>query len=149
MCSKELPLEHWRTGVDRKFNKCGKPIKNDNKGFPDLLICFAGLMIGAECKSKNGKPTEHQLAVKERFERSGAMYIVVRSVTDLCASLQEIVLHTLPIEIADPFVRELGRVLELIQSKHKKYFPVDQLPPSASEVDSDNVVELDRWRKSR
>jgi hypothetical protein len=144
-CSKFLPLDHWRTGVDQKFSG-GKRVRNPNKGFSDIMVIFCGLAVCIEAKrSKGGKVSDDQLSFCDRVVGAGGMYFIVRSVTELKQCLQGIVLQRLPTEFAEEYLQVLQMCEDHVQSKHKKYFPSVPSHTSEPEVDIDNVVEFPRY----
>lgn len=145
-CSKFLPLDHWRTGVDQKFAN-GKRVRNPNKGFSDIMVIFCGLAVCVEAKrSKGGKVSNDQIDFCDRVVKAGGLYFIVRSVTELKQCLQGIVLQRLPAEFAEEYLRVLQMCEDHVQSKHKKYFPSVPSHTSELQVDTDNVVEFHRCR---
>ena len=52
-------------------------------GFPDLLVIFAGRVIGIEVKSEKGRQSEAQKGVQKSFEDNQSEYYVARSIDDV------------------------------------------------------------------
>ena len=51
-------------------------------GIPDLLILHEGLLIGLEVKTATGRQSPEQKAIEAEFKAAGAVYEVVRGVSD-------------------------------------------------------------------
>jgi len=66
MCGSHFPIQHWRIPVEGRWLG-GKSIGNELKGFPDLLICYRGLFVGAEAKSTTGKLSTEQKYMHKRI----------------------------------------------------------------------------------
>ena len=56
-----------------------------NRGFPDVIACLkpGGRMLAIETKSKDGKLRPEQEAFRREFEAVGALYVVIRSPSEL------------------------------------------------------------------
>lgn len=88
--SEFLPIDHWRIPVEiRRVN--GVVVRNELKGFPDILVCYRGIFIGVECKSEKGKLSVVQKLVQNRIVNGMGQYVVVRSLGELSEHLAEIV----------------------------------------------------------
>lgn len=145
--SRYLPLDHWRTGVDQKFSATGKRRPNPMKGFSDFLVVLCGLTICVEAKrSKGGTVSPGQLEFRDRMLAAGGIYIIVRSVTELRSSLQEIVSKHLAGDFAPQYLQALQKAEESVRSRHRKYFSDAPLPTSEPATDTDNVVVFRRTR---
>ena len=59
-------------------------MKNPNKGCPDILAFKKGFTnLAVECKSDKGVQSDEQLEWGKRFEESGGIYILARSLDDV------------------------------------------------------------------
>lgn len=52
-------------------------------GTPDILLCYNGLFIALEVKTKTGRATENQLKVIEDVRKCGGIAEIVRSIDDV------------------------------------------------------------------
>ena len=78
----------------------GKSIGNELKGFPDLLICYRGLFVGAEAKSTTGKLSTEQKYMHKRISSSDGAVFVFRSLDELIQGLQQTAERQLSHQIA-------------------------------------------------
>ena len=87
-------------GSSRKKKKVGKTtisiegqrLKMEGvvAGVADLIVIYAGRVIGFEVKTKTGKMSKSQKDWKPVFENAGGVYFVVRSIDDVCDALQSL-----------------------------------------------------------
>ena len=54
-------------------------------GWPDIIAVLppTGRLLGVECKAEKGKQSPSQVAMGERIEEAGGLYVVVRTVQEL------------------------------------------------------------------
>lgn len=138
--SKVVPIEHWRIPVEGRAMG-GRCIANENRGFPDILICYRGYMIGAEAKAPKGKQSENQKKMQSRFKHSQASYFVFHSLDELVSNLQEIALQ---IPRSDSASLDTIRILEVkdrLCSKPQIRRLYDLSQASVAEVDTGNAEE--------
>jgi len=60
-----------------------KTIQCNERGVPDLLLCYRGEFIGLEVKSDTGKATKIQLAQMQRIRAAGGTAEIVTSIEDV------------------------------------------------------------------
>lgn len=63
------------------------------KGMPDIFCLINGRFYGLEVKNEKGRLSEDQIKWKERIEKAGGAFLLVRSVDDLWKleeSIQEV-----------------------------------------------------------
>lgn len=63
-------------------------IKNNKKGTPDILVCYSGIFIGFEVKTKTGKQSPYQKIAEQRIKNASGKYFIVRSVSDVVNTLE-------------------------------------------------------------
>lgn len=56
-------------------------------GTPDLLLCYKGIFIGIEVKSKTGRLSDSQIEIGLCIESSGGIWGVAKSLDDVRAIL--------------------------------------------------------------
>ena len=68
-----------------------RPVQFGYPGSPDILAVVppSGRFLGVECKSETGRQTEKQRAFQGVMERSGGVYLLVRSAAEMEAMLRE------------------------------------------------------------
>lgn len=77
-----------RSGTGSFKTEKGGYFKTGSAGSPDLLVFTqGGVCIGLECKTSRGKLSESQIAWKQRAEKIGMRYEVVRSLDEVVAIL--------------------------------------------------------------
>ncbi len=59
------------------------PLPIDERGVADILGCYRGKFFAIEVKSPKGRQTDYQKSFQARVIKSGGLYIVARSVSDL------------------------------------------------------------------
>ena len=138
--SKVLPIEHWRIPVEGRAIG-GRCIANDNRGFPDILICYRGHMLGAEAKAPQGKQSDNQKQMEIRFNQSQASYFVFHSLDELVSNLQEIALQIPDNDSAFQDTLCILEVKDRLQSKPQIRRLYDLSRAFAVEVDTDNEAE--------
>lgn len=80
-------INHWKNNVmaasiETRFVRSGEA------GLPDVIaIGTAGRLVGLECKTGTGKLSPKQLEWQAKFEASGALFVVVRSLHDVAEAL--------------------------------------------------------------
>lgn len=80
-------INHWKNNVaamkiEGRFVRCGE------RGLPDVIaIGTGGRLVGLECKTGSGKLSEDQEEWQAKFEESGALFVVVRSLHDVADAL--------------------------------------------------------------
>lgn len=52
-------------------------------GDPDIVVCYRGMYIGIEAKTKTGKVSDIQKFRHQQIEEAGGIVIVARSVDDV------------------------------------------------------------------
>ena len=62
---------------------CVKTIQCNERGVPDLLLCYRGEFIGLEVKSDTGRATKIQLAQMQRIRAAGGTAEIVTSIEDV------------------------------------------------------------------
>ena len=60
-----------------------KTIQCNQRGGPDLLLCYNGKFIALEVKSDTGRATKIQLAQMQRIRAAGGTAEIVRSIEDV------------------------------------------------------------------
>jgi penicillin-binding protein-related factor A (putative recombinase) len=73
--------------VEKKFRR---PSKRYMKGVSDILGIFNGRPLAIEVKSEKGRLSPHQKLFINRFNESGGMAFVARSVDDVKAKLDAV-----------------------------------------------------------
>lgn len=87
---REFDLVLWR-------NNCGVAERNGhvirfgvgNPGGADLIGIFRGRFVAVEVKTPTGRQSEEQRTFQQLVERKGGVYVVLRSVEEARAWLQE------------------------------------------------------------
>lgn len=84
---KLLRVPHFRnnTGVAWLKGAGGqqRPVAFGARGWPDIVAVLPdGKFLGVECKSETGKQSPEQRDVQEMIDRSGGLYLLVRSADD-------------------------------------------------------------------
>lgn len=59
-------------------------------GIPDIICCYCGRFIGFEVKTDVGEPTKLQLAAIRKIQSAGGIALVVRSVDEVKAVIEDI-----------------------------------------------------------
>lgn len=59
-------------------------------GFPDLTALKNGSTIYLECKTDKGKLSQAQEQIRQRIEKAGGIYTVMRSVEDAAGVIRQI-----------------------------------------------------------
>lgn len=58
-------------------------------GIPDIICCYCGKFVAFEVKTEKGKTTFLQESVINEIQKCGGKSVVVRSVNDVRAALEE------------------------------------------------------------
>ena len=58
-------------------------------GIPDIICCYCGKFVAFEVKTEKGKTTALQDSVISKIQKCGGKAVVVRSVNDVRAVLEE------------------------------------------------------------
>lgn len=61
-------------------------------GIPDIICCYCGKFVAFEVKTEKGKTTALQDSVINKIQKCGGKAVVVRSVEDVKALLEEMVI---------------------------------------------------------
>ncbi len=76
-----------RINTKGEFRKTGPGtgvlLKNQNKGFSDILCIHKGLSLFLEVKTDKGKMSKDQEEFANKITLAGAYYFVIRSIDDL------------------------------------------------------------------
>ena len=59
-------------------------------GTPDLLVCYLGRFLAFECKAPGGSATALQQKTLTDIRRAGGRAVVVRTIEDIAAALDEV-----------------------------------------------------------
>ena len=59
-------------------------------GIPDIICCYRGKFVAFEVKTETGRTTALQESVINKIQKCGGKSVVVRSVNDVRAVLEEI-----------------------------------------------------------
>lgn len=70
--------------VRRSFVRFGTP------GATDIVAVYSGVYIGIEVKDKDGKMSEDQENFKYALEKSGGVYLLVRSIEEVIDSFDNL-----------------------------------------------------------
>lgn len=66
-------------------------------GTPDLLLCYRGVFVGIEVKSKTGRLTDEQKEIGACIESAGGVWGVAKSMEDVREILKRADLVTAPL----------------------------------------------------
>ena len=76
-----------RINTKGEFRKTGPGtgvlLKNENRGFADILCIHKGIPIFLEIKTEKGKQSEEQKDFANKVTLEGAYYFIIRSIEDL------------------------------------------------------------------
>lgn len=133
-----IPIAHWRIPVEQRWMN-GQLIKNELRGFPDLLICYRGIFIGAECKMEGKKQSDKQKLMEEIIVNAKGFYFVFSSLNGLVESLQEIALQNLKSLTATQDHESMLSVLKNLESKPQIRRILDLKQKADVEPESDNA----------
>ncbi len=61
-------------------------------GIPDIICCYCGNFVAFEVKTEKGKTTALQESVINKIQKCGGKAVIVRSVNDVKAVLEEMVI---------------------------------------------------------
>ena len=61
-------------------------------GIPDIICCYCGKFVAFEVKTETGRTTALQDSVINKIQKCGGKAVVVRSVDDVRAVLEEMVI---------------------------------------------------------
>lgn len=111
-----IPICHWRIFVEKRWIE-GKLISNELRGFPDLLISYRGIFIGAEAKAPEGKQSEDQKIMEQRIKYSDGEYFLFHSLDELVSNLQEIARKHLVSELAETDQTRMCALLKNLESR--------------------------------
>lgn len=59
-------------------------------GIPDIICCYRGKFMAFEVKTKKGKTTTLQNSVINKMQKCGGKAVVVRSVNEVKAVIEEV-----------------------------------------------------------
>ena len=59
-------------------------------GTPDLIVCYRGQFLAFECKAPGGSATALQQKTLTDIRRAGGRAVVVRTIEDIAAALDEV-----------------------------------------------------------
>ncbi len=59
-------------------------------GDPDIVVCYQGIYIGIEAKTKTGVQSEWQKLREKQIKAAGGIYILARSVEDVEIAIEDI-----------------------------------------------------------
>jgi Holliday junction resolvase len=62
---------------------CIKTVVTNERGVPDILVCYHGRFLALEVKSMEGRPSILQLAQMRRINSAGGVAYVVKSLEDV------------------------------------------------------------------
>lgn len=104
-------INHWKNNVaamkiEDRFVRCGE------RGLPDVIAIGAGgRLVGLECKTGTGDLSPKQLEWQAKFEKSGALFVVVRSLHDVAEALDlKVLLPPRPVaKLARPTRRNVSQ----------------------------------------
>jgi hypothetical protein len=86
-------IKYWITKVkgEPHFKKNGEFFmkKTPNRGFPDILCCIKGKMIGLEIKTVIGRQSEYQKEQQRKILAAGGIYWIIRNIQELEIYMQE------------------------------------------------------------
>jgi len=63
------------------------PIRDSQRGAPDIIVLCGSGSLAVECKSTKGKLSPNQIRWKDRATEFGIKYIIVRDIEDLQQAL--------------------------------------------------------------
>ena len=126
------------TGLMRRLRGC-------KAGLPDIWILYRGRLITIELKSKGGRCTASQLAVREVLLRAGADWCECRSPNAVMFALRELGVRFNMIAHGDGTI-ECWQQPELAPWEVPRRNPAEPRP-SAPEVATQRRAAQQRWRE--
>lgn len=137
----KIPIFHWRIPVEQR--RIGAiVIKNELRGFPDILISYRGRFVGAEAKRPGYDATPNQRAMGAKIRFSHGDYFVFHSLDELAANLLEIGMKHLEPRLAGQDKIHIETTLNELQNTKQISQIFDQSPTSGAASESDSVGEL-------
>ena len=133
-----LPITHWRIPVEKRLIN-GVPIKNELRGFPDLLVCFRGRFVGIELKTKKNKLSKKQEENQLHVESANGYYFVARNLNDIVQGLYKISLTHESSLVASQDLQILGKCKVEIENIPQIRKLESQPRASAAASDSGNA----------
>ena len=86
---KKIGAHVIRTNAGMARTAAGKVINIGEAGRSDLHVCYRGRFIAMEVKTVTGKLTDKQARYLEQVQRAGGIAVVVRSVDEALAILEQ------------------------------------------------------------
>jgi hypothetical protein len=86
---------HWRQNSGAYKSEAGTWVRYGFTGCPDIIAVAKGTgqFVGIECKAGKNDLSEHQKRFRDRLEAEGGLYIVARSVDELEAHREAILVR--------------------------------------------------------
>lgn len=78
----------FRSGVGAIRTELGNFFKTGKPGNPDIVVCYKGMFIGFEIKTKIGKQSPNQKKTELDIIKSGGKYFIIRSIDDAINALK-------------------------------------------------------------
>ena len=63
--------------------------QNAQKGSPDIILCYKGIFIGLEIKTKIGKQSEYQKQAELDIKKCGGKYFIIRCLEDVVKLMEK------------------------------------------------------------
>ena len=74
---------HYRNNSGAFKTESGGFYRMGMAGAPDIICVVEGVYVGLEIKDVKGKLNENQILFKERLEKAGGIYLVIRSIDEV------------------------------------------------------------------
>jgi hypothetical protein len=80
----------FRSGNGAIRTELGNFFRTGRPGNPDIVVCYKGIFVGLEIKTKTGKQSPSQEKTEQEIINAGGKYFIIRSIDDVINALESL-----------------------------------------------------------